>query len=119
MYIKKLSFVQQTLCNDIYKIKTFFQFLNEYSSESEIGHVSETLDGKLRDTRIKKTRQLILLYGVILHAMTDSLDPKHKFIRERRPYPNKLTEDTRYDLEKRVFGIYLPKVKGNKYYEAI
>jgi len=108
------------LCNDTYKIKTFFQFLNEYfPQDSQTHNVFETLDRNLLGTRDKKTRQLILLYGAILHAMTDSLDPKHEFIRERSPYPNKLTEKTRRDLEKRVFEIYLPMVKKNKYWKRI
>jgi hypothetical protein len=52
-------------------------------------------------------RQQLLQYGVVVHAMIDTLDPAHIVTSERPSYPIKLTEKTRRDLKYRVFGVYL------------
>lgn len=57
-------------------------------------------------------RQLILQYLVVLHAMIDTLDPKHLVTRDRPGIPNKLSAKSWKDLNYRVFKLYLPEL-GN------
>jgi hypothetical protein len=52
-------------------------------------------------------RQRLLLYGVVVHAMIDTLDPAHSVTSARPSYPVKLNDKTRKDLRYRVFGVYL------------
>lgn len=61
-------------------------------------------------------RQQILLYGVVVHAMIDSLDPSHSVTSARPSYPVKLSEKTRKDLKYRVFGVYLRFVSDTEKY---
>jgi len=59
----------------------------------------------------------MLLYGTILHAMIDTLDPKREVTKDRPAYPNKLNEKSRRELKHRLFRLYLPDVvKHEKYW---
>lgn len=60
-------------------------------------------------------RQRLLQYGVVVHAMLDTLDPGHLVTRKRPSYPNKLSRRSWRDLRYRVFGRYLPFVTSSKY----
>jgi hypothetical protein len=57
-----------------------------------------------------------LRYGVVLHAMIDTLDKKHYTTRSRPGYPNKLSRRSKRDLIGRVFGVYLREVKNTEKY---
>ena len=59
---------------------------------SRTGHVEE--------------RQRILEYGVVVHLLNDSLDPKHEVTRDRPSHPNKLTRKTRRSIQHRVIARY-------------
>jgi len=61
-------------------------------------------------------RQQLLQYGAVVHALIDTLDPKHVVTSGRPSYPNKLTERTRKDLKYRVFGVYLKFVSHQEKY---
>jgi hypothetical protein len=61
-------------------------------------------------------RQGLLQYGVIVHAMIDSLDPKHLVTKKRPSIPNKLTEKSWSELNYRIFGVYLKFVKEPQKY---
>ena len=61
-------------------------------------------------------RQRLLRYGIVVHAMIDTLDPEHEVSRDRRSYPNKLSYKSWNELERRVFRVYLKFVKGTKKY---
>ena len=61
----------------------------------------------LSDTQAKATRQKLLVYGVVLHALVDTLDPDHHATHERPPYPNKLSEESKRRIKHLVFGEYL------------
>ena len=52
-------------------------------------------------------RQRLLKYGIVIHAMIDSLDPRHQVTRRRPSYPNKLSNRAWRDLKYKVFGQYL------------
>ena len=61
----------------------------------------------LSRTRHISERQRLLKYGIVIHAMIDSLDPGHQVTRRRPSYPNKLSNRAWRDLKYKVFGQYL------------
>ena len=61
----------------------------------------------LSRTRHISERQRLLKYGIVIHAMMDTLDPRHQVTRRRPSYPNKLSNSAWRDLKYRVFGQYL------------
>ncbi|MFO1110332.1 MAG: hypothetical protein U1E61_14185 [Bradyrhizobium sp.] len=63
-----------------------------------------------------KERQQLLLYGTVVHAMIDTLDPKHAVTSSRPSYPIKLSDKTRKNLKYRVFGVYLKFVANKEKY---
>jgi hypothetical protein len=73
-------------------------------------HWMTTLASLLARSHEKRYRQILLMYGVILHAMMDTLDPERHVTSSRPPFPNKLSRRTRRDLQYRVFAQYLPFV---------
>ncbi len=60
-------------------------------------------------------RQTLLQYGIVVHAMIDTLDAKHRITRERPSWPNKLSRKSWRALRYRVFGTYIKDVKWDKY----
>jgi hypothetical protein len=62
------------------------------------------------------SRQLLLRYGAIVHAMLDTLDPKHALMPNLRGWPNKFTVQTRKSLARQVFPVRLPFVKDIEKY---
>lgn len=74
------------------------------------------LKSELKNIHIKKTRQRILIYGVVLHAMIDTLDDKHASTHLRRPHPNKLSLASKRTIKHLVFARYLKGVGAvNRY----
>ena len=66
--------------------------------------------------RHTRDRQRVLGYGAVLHALIDTLDPKHHVTGDRPGWANKLTKRTTRALQFRVFGRYLGFVRTrNKY----
>ena len=64
-------------------------------------------------------RQRLLRYGIVIHAMVDTLDPDHDITRDRPSYPHKLSKKSRRDLKYRVFHVYLKFVdKHRKVFRA-
>lgn len=59
---------------------------------------------------IKTCRQKILTYGVVIYALTDTLDPNDHSTNTRPAYPNKLSKRSKRDIKHRVFGRYLRQV---------
>lgn len=97
---------------------SYVDFVGRYRTDGEFRRWIEPLVTVLARTRHTAERQRLLLYGVVLHALTDSLDPKHEVSRDRPSYANKLTRRTRRALRFRVFGLYLKFVKcSEKYFE--
>lgn len=62
------------------------------------------------------SRQILLQYGVIVHALIDTLDPDHVVTGARPSYPSKLSEKTKKGLRFRVFKVYLPFVPNREKY---
>ena len=61
-------------------------------------------------------RQRLLQYGIVVHAMIDTLDPKRLVTRERPSWSNKLSFRSWKDLKYRVFNVYLDKVPNREKY---
>lgn len=101
------------------KIMSLYDFTNEYKdSNSNVYKICQPLEASLFQTRIKEHRQKYLLFGTIIHSLIDFLDENHTVVRKRKPYINKLSENTKSQLELRVFNHYLPFVKeAKKYYK--
>ena len=59
-------------------------------------------------------RQQLLQYGIVVHALIDTLDPTHVVTNKRPSYPNKLTKKTRNGLRYRVFRVYLQFVTDSR-----
>ncbi len=76
------------------------------------------LRAELDSIHVKKTRQRILVYGTVLHAMIDTLDKKHVSTHVRRPHPNKLSAASKRTIKHLVFARYLREVGAiNRYTE--
>ncbi len=97
----------------------FKAFVEQYESDPTLQAWVQPLEQMLRDTRFPRARQRVLQYGVILHALIDTLDPKHYTTGDRPAYPNKLSRRAKRDLTGRVFDTYLPDVRHREKYTGI
>ena len=70
----------------------------------------------LAKTRITNARQRFLVYGVVVHALVDTLDPKHQSTHPRSSYGNKLSKSSKQEIEHLVFGEYLKETGANNQY---
>jgi hypothetical protein len=95
---------------------SFRGFVEQYESTPRIQEWLRPLEDLLRATKYRRARQRLLQYGVIVHALIDTLDRKHYTTHERPAYPNKLSKRAKHDLIGRVFGTYLPDVKHPEKY---
>ena len=109
-----------TLCgkgNSDQKIP-YVAYANGLSSDPDFRFWMRGVTKQFAGVGSRATRQNILLYGVVLHAMLDTLDSTHRVTKDRPAFPNKLTTRTRRDLRYRVFGRHLQGVKNpSKYFE--
>lgn len=94
----------------------FIEFVKLFETDAETRRWVSPLARILSRTRHTSERQQLLQYGVVIHALIDSLDPKHLVTRDRPSYPNKLSRRSWRDLKYRVFGQYLPFVRRNTKY---
>ena len=90
--------------------KAFIKFVKAFETDAETRRWMFPLARVLSRTRHTYDRQRLLLYGAVVHALIDTLDPKHLVTRRRPSYPNKFTRRSWRDLKYRVFGRYLPFV---------
>ena len=100
-------------------VRQFREFVQEYESSAGLRRWFEPLTNMLTRSHDKKVRQRLLCYGVVVHAMIDTLDPKHHTTKPRPGYANKLSRRSRHDLIGRVFGVYLPNVRGIAKYAVV
>ncbi len=70
----------------------------------------------LGKTKIKATRQQLLVYGVVAQALVDTLDPKHESTHPRPPYSSKLSRAAKQQIEHLVFGEYLKGTGAHNQY---
>ncbi len=93
----------------------YVEYVRHFDSDSYAKRWAAPLIAVLSKTWETETRQLILQYLVVLHAMIDALDPRHLVTRDRPGVPNKLSAKSWKDLNYRVFKLYLPGLKSQKY----
>lgn len=94
----------------------FIEFVRLFEENDETKRWIEPVVHVLERVKHTGERQRLLLYGVVLHAMVDSLDPKHQVSRERPSFSNKLSKKSWRDLNYRVFGVYLTFVSRPQKY---
>jgi hypothetical protein len=93
--------------------KTYAEFVGSFETDTATRRWILPLAQFLARTEHTTERQRLLQYAAVVHALIDTLDPRHLVTRERPSMPNKLTKRSRNDLRYRVFGVYL-KVVGNR-----
>lgn len=86
--------------------------LNDETAESWIA----PLHVLLKSVHIKGCRQRLLVYGVVIHALIDELDPAHHTTHPRPTYPHKLSKESKRGIRYRVFKVYLERNKGFERY---
>jgi hypothetical protein len=97
---------------------TYHQFVQRYQDSVIVREWFEPLQNRVVQISHTQHRQQFLLYGAVLHALIDTLDPEHVITQDRPSWPNKLTTKSRRDLNFRIFKIYLPFVPGIDKYVA-
>jgi hypothetical protein len=100
-------------------VLSFKAFVEQYEAISTLRGWMQPLEDVLRETKFPRARQRVLQYGVIVHALIDTLDPKHYTTKERPAYPNKLSRRAKRELTGRVFDTYLPDVRHPEKYTGI
>lgn len=95
---------------------TYHEFVENYLSLEKTRSWFQALVSLLEKIRHTRERQKLLVYGAIIHALVDTLDPDHMTARERTGWANKLTKKSRQDLRYRVFPVYLSFVINPKKY---
>ena len=101
--------------NEYYSL-TFVEFTKEFLSNNEFNRWFLPLISVLTNLDHTDRRQLLLVYGIIIHAMIDTLDEKHLVTSQRPGWANKLSRKSIRDLKFRVFKIYLPFVENHNRY---
>ncbi len=81
----------------------YVEFVQALEASEDVRRWIGPLATVFNRTQHTRDRQQLLQYGAVVHALIDTLDPKHVVTSERPSYPNKLTERTRKDLKYRVF----------------
>jgi hypothetical protein len=92
------------------------EFSEKYSESPTVQSWCQPLTDMLSRTNDKSIRQKLLIYGVVLHALVDTLDPNHHSTHKRSSYPNKLSNESKRRIEHLVFREYLQGTGAtNKY----
>jgi len=95
---------------------TYHEFVEDYISSEKTRLWFQPLISLLENINHTRDRQRLLVYGAIIHALIDTLDPKHMTTRKRPGWANKLTKNSRNDLRYRVFPLYLSFITNPKKY---
>jgi hypothetical protein len=94
----------------------FIEFVTAFEDDVKVRRWIDPLARVLARTRHTQDRQRLLVYGVVVHAMIDTLDPERAVTGQRPSYPNKLTRRSWRDLKYRVFAEYLTFVREPEKY---
>jgi hypothetical protein len=90
-----------------FRTSTVVDFTRRAEEDDHLAMWLAPLRSELSKIHIKKTLQRLLVYGVILHAMIDTLDDKHTSTHARTPRPNKLSHASKRTIKHLVFAKYL------------
>ena len=94
----------------------FVDFVRRFEEDVEAQRWLAPLERALGRMEHTADRQRLLRYGIVVHAMIDTLDSKHDVSKDRRTYGHKLSYKSWSELERRVFRVYLKFVKGTQKY---
>ena len=94
----------------------FVDFVRRFEKDPTTQRWLKPVERTLERMQHTADRQRLLRYGIVVHAMIDTLDPKHDVSKDRRAYPDKLSYKSWNELERRVFRVYLTFVKGTRKY---
>ena len=97
---------------------TIVDFTRKVEEDPHLSTWLAPLKAELNNIHVKKTRQRILIYGAVLHAMIDTLDDKHVSTHVRRPHPNKLSLASKRTIKHLVFARYLKGIGAVNRYTA-
>lgn len=98
------------------RTRTIVDFTRMSQEDTHFEHWLQPLRAELRKIHIKKTRQRLLVYGTVLHAMIDTLDREHISTHARTPQPNKLSQASKRTIKHLVFAQYLNRIGAiNRY----
>lgn len=98
------------------RTSTIIDFTRKAEEDRHFSVWLAPLKAELKTIHVKKTRQRILIYGTVLHAMIDTLDDKHVSTHVRRPHPNKLSLASKRTIKHLVFARYLKGIGAvNRY----
>lgn len=98
------------------EVKSFVEFVNAFETDAVTRRWMHPLMLAISRTQHTFERQRLLQYATVVHALIDTLDPKHLVTRNRPATPNKLTKRSWRDLNYRVFHVYLPFVQNQQKY---
>ena len=90
----------------------YIDILREFNRKGELMEWFRPLLEVVQTASVnKRIRQRLLRYGVVVHAMIDTLDPEHHVTKQLPTYANKLSKQSIRDLRYKTFRNYLPFVK--------
>ncbi|MDE0007027.1 MAG: hypothetical protein OXS50_01985 [Gammaproteobacteria bacterium] len=112
--IAELALVQRT--QGRVDVVPFIDFVRKLENASEAQRWLSPLERVFDRIEHTANRQRVLRYGIVIHAMIDTLDQGHAVSRYRPSYPHKLSKKSRNDLRFRVFRVYLTFVKRTDKY---
>ncbi len=98
------------------EVMAFIDFVRKFEDGDDDRRWLDPVVRILTRTKHTSVRQKLLQYGAVLHAMIDTLDPKHRVTRDRPAYTGKLSKRTWRNLKYRVFGVYLTSVANPEKY---
>jgi len=103
--------------NQKFKIMTLNEFMIEYQKDNSIIALwGNKLEEVLNSVDDKKKRQTILCFGVIISMLVNHFDPKHKSVRKRVVYKNKLSKSSKEIIKNVLLVEYLTFIKSKKDY---
>ncbi len=94
----------------------YVEFIKSFENDDYMNRWMQPLIDVLSNADSSAQRQSLLQNSVILHAMIDTLDPKHSVTDDRPATPNKLNRGSWRDLNFRVFDVYLNFVPNRSKY---
>ena len=94
----------------------FVDFVRRFEEEAQVQRWLKPVERTLERMQHTADRQRLLRYGIVVHAMIDTLDPEHDVSKDRRAYADKLSYKSWNELERRVFRVYLKFVKETQKY---
>lgn len=102
-----------------YRNITFKEFTERFLADKDYMRWYFPLITKISNISESSEKQRLLMYGVIIHALIETLDEDHLVTRKRPGWPNKLTKRSVKTLKYQVFKVYLSFVPNpEKYYNV-